>query len=525
MKKIAKYTTIRVGIMLVAGLSFGACKDFLDIKPVDSRVEENFYKTQDDATEALTAVYDVLQWHTGAGGGNFSPDPLMSDVASDDAYAGGGSRSDSPVMIEIDRHKITLNNTLTRTHWANHYTGIYRANLLLSRLGGIDAPESFKNQLAAEAKFLRANFYFELVRAFENIPLILTTQKPSEYCGAQAAPKDTYAQIVKDLNEAIDYLPASTLKGSQGHATKWAAKALLARVFLFYQSVYKQDITAGDKVLNTQSALAHLKDVISSSGHDLLPVFEDVFRKSNEFSIESVWEVSYSDENPWWDWGYIQGGEGNMQPLMQGPRVAGDKNFGSGWSFAPVSQNLVNAFEPNDPRKNATIIFPADLTGDISPGYQHTGYFSKKYTTSNDYAPSGGQYELNWGNNYRAIRFADVLLMAAELDLMAGGGEAQTYYNRVRDRVKMPHKTVSLENIFKERRVELALEGQRYWDLLRMGTAEAAKAINAQSTKAPGYTDDAADYVATFNTASKGFWPIPQSERDMCTSLKQNEGY
>jgi len=518
---------IKITLAVLLSVCSSGCKDFLELNPLDNRVEQNFFKTENDANEALTSVYDALQWHTAAGGGGFSPDPLLSDIASDDSFAGGGSRSDAPDMIAIDQHKISPVNSLIRTYWSNHYTGIFRANLLLQKLPGMSAADDFKKRTAAEAKFLRAFFYFDLVRFYENIPLILAPQTPDEYCTAQASPEQTYNQIATDLEEAIQDLPALTLAANKAHATKWAAKALLARVFLFYHGVYGKDLVAGSKTINSQAVLAHLTDLINTSGHDLLDNYADIFKKASEFSVESVWEISYSNDNPWWDWNYIQGGEGNMQPLQQGPRISADPNYTSGWSFAPVTQSLADAFETGDPRRDATILFEEpELTGSVTEGYQHTGYYSQKYTTVKEYAPALGQYELNWGNNYRCIRFADVLLMAAELDLMAGGTNAQTYYNRVRDRVDMPGKTVSLDNIYQERRVELALEGVRYWDLLRRGLQVSGQAITVQNIRGPHYTGDQADYNITFNTATKGFFPIPQSEVDLCAGvLKKNAGY
>src|SRR5690606_11888260 len=197
MKNITQHS---IKLVLIGALSFGltGCKDFLDLKPLDNRVEQNFFKTESDDNEALTYVYDVLQWHTNAGGGGFSPDPLLSDIASDDSFAGGGSRSDAPEMIHIDQHKISPTNSLIRTYWSNHYNGIYRANLLISKLPGINASDDFKKKVLAEAKFLRAFFYLDLVRFFENIPLILAPQNPSEYCQPQATPKQTFTQIVTD---------------------------------------------------------------------------------------------------------------------------------------------------------------------------------------------------------------------------------------------------------------------------------------------------------------------------------------
>ncbi len=525
MKTIIRNIT---GTALITAVLLGlsSCKNFLELSPLDTRVEQNFYKTESDINEALTSVYDALQWHTNAGGGGFSPSPLLSDIASDDSFAGGGNRSDSPNMISVDQQKILPTNSDLAVHWGNHYTGIYRANLLLKKLPAAAVSDDFKKSVTAQVKFLRAYFYFDLVRFYENVPLLLEPTQASDGCATQATPEAVYNQIATDLEEAIADLPAKTLSQNQGRATKWAAKALLARTFLFYNGVYKKDLQAGAVTVDKQRALSHLTDIINSSGHDLLENYADIFKKASEFSKESVWEISYSDLNPWYDWGYIQGGEGNMQPLMQGPRISNDPNYTTGWSFAPVTQSLADAFEANDPRREATILVEeTDLTGTVTPGYQHTGYFSKKYSTSKEYAPATGTYELNWGNNYRDIRFADVLLMAAELDLGTGAGNAQTYFNRVRDRVDLPEKVVSLDNIYKERRTELALEGQRYWDLLRRGSNVADQAITIQNIRGPHYIGDAVDFNIKFNTAAKGFFPIPQSELDLCTSLHQNTGY
>ncbi|WP_345950204.1 RagB/SusD family nutrient uptake outer membrane protein [Mucilaginibacter sp. PAMB04274] len=522
MKNLNKYTT---SIILAGVLTFTqtGCKKFLDLNPLDNRVEQNFYKTEKDAAEALNSVYDALQWHTNAGGGGFSPDPMMADIASDDAYAGGASRSDSPEMIQIDQQKILTSNSLIRVYWANHYTGIYRANLLLQKLPGITMSDASKAKMAAECKFLRAYFYFDLAKWFGNIPLILSPQNPAEYCTEQAAPSATFNQIAKDLVEAIPVLDKSDLRTSKAHATRWSAQGLLGRVYLFYKGVYNGELQAGSVAVNGSYVLTQLQDLINNSGHDLLGNYADNFTKANEFSKESVWEISYSNDNPWFDWNYIQGGEGNMQPQMEGPRVSGDPVYTTGWSFAPVTQQLYNAYEANDPRRDATILNTAtDLTGTLTTGYQHTGFFSKKYTTTADYRPTSGQTELNWGNNYRSIRFSDVLLMAAELDVVTGGSQAQNYLTRVRARVGLGSKPATLANIYQERRAELALEGIRYWDLLRQGLAVANAAITIQGQRGPGYIGDQVDFNVTFNQSTRGLFPIPQSERDLCPVLKPN---
>ncbi|GAB3203656.1 hypothetical protein ABID22_002081 [Pontibacter aydingkolensis] len=517
--------TARIAFVAALALSTTSCDDFLDLQPKDARVESNFYQTEADAMEALVSIYDVLQWNTVVG---FHPTPMFLDIASDDAFAGGASRTDAPNIIEVDMHNIRVANPEIQGMWKKHFIGIYRANLLLEKIDGVNASQEFKDKVTAEAKFLRAHFYLDLVRMYENVPLVLNTLvNPGEYNQPQASPEEVYNQIAKDLEEAIPNLPESTLRNNQGRVTKWAAKALLARTYLFYNGVYNAQLKAGSTTVDASRALNHLKDIIDKSGHILLANYADNFKKSGEYSLESVWEISYSDKNPWWDWGYIQGGEGNMQPQMQGPRVVSPaiESYERGWSFATATQALYNAFEANDPRRDATILEQAELNGELDKGYQHTGYFSQKYTTSKDYKPGAGQPELNWGNNYRSVRFSDVLLMAAELAVKTSGN-AQQYFDMVRSRVGLTPVPATLDNIYKERRVELALEGHRYWDLLRQGLNVTEQRITVSGSRGPLYVGDQVDFNVTFKPATKGFFPIPQSEIAISNGiLKQNAGY
>lgn len=510
--------------ILVAALAITAvgCDDFLDKQPLDQRVESNFYKTEKDAMEALVAIYDVLQWHTVQG---YHPTDMLMDVASDDAYAGGGSSTDAPNIVEIDRTTTRTNNGEVQGLWRKYYIGIFRANIFLEKIEGIEASEAFKTRTIAEAKFLRAYFYLDLVRLFENVPLVLATLNPTDVV-PQAPVADVYNQLAKDLAEAIPALPAERLK--DGRISKWAAEALLVRAYLFYSGVYGSDLQAGDQTIDRVKALELSEDIITNSGHSLLTNFADNFTKANEFSEESVFEISYSDLRIWYDWGFIQGGEGNIGVQMRGPRVddPGNELYERGWSFCPATQSLVDAFEVTDPRKDATLLNVADLTGTYTTGYQHTGYFNKKYTTTKEYKGEG-QPEHNWGNNYRAIRYADVLLMAAELHALGGNiGAAQPYLDEVRDRVDLTPVTASLDNIYQERRVELALEGHRFWDLLRRGIAVAENTISFSGALPPTYEGDAVDFAITFNITRKGFLPIPQNEIDVVNgALDQNDGY
>ncbi|WP_183906734.1 RagB/SusD family nutrient uptake outer membrane protein [Rufibacter immobilis] len=525
MKNIAIKTS---RFLLMGLLTYGtlSCEDFLDKEPLADLTENNFFKTQAQATEALIGTYDVLQWNTVSG---YHTTPLVLDILSDDSYS-GGQPSSEPSLLEMDRHRVLTTNGEVWGLYKKHYVGISRANALLSNIDAIEAPEDFKKRTKAEAKFLRAHFYLDLVRFYENVPLILEPLAPSEYNQPAATPKEVYNQIAKDLVEAMADLPSSNLRASGGRATRWAAKALLARAYLFYKGVYNQEMQAGDVTVDAQYARQQLEEVITQSGHALLDNYADNFTRANEFSIESVWEISYSDENPWWDWGYIHGGEGNMQPQQQGPRIreATGLNYVAGWSTATPTQELYNAFSNDDPRREATILTEEEVGGrsNLNLGYQHTGYFSKKYTTSVEYLREDGQLELNWGNNYRSIRFSDVLLMAAELSVLTGT-DGQDYLDRVRRRVDLDPVLATLENIRQERRLELALEGIRYWDLLRYGLNDANAAITVNRSSLPAnYVGSLSDFNIQFNTARKGFLPIPQSEIDLSAgTLTQNSGY
>lgn len=512
---------VLVGTVL---LMMAGCDNFLSEQPLDQRVEENFYETKQDAQEALVAIYDVLQWNTVIG---FHSPEMLSDIASDDAYAGGASRNDAPNIIEVDKHNIRTTNGEIHGLWKKYYTGIYRANKYLQQIADITADTAFKSRTIAEAKFLRAYYYFDLVRFFEKVPLITKPlDSPDEYNQPQATPAEVYGQIGKDLTEAISELPESVASNQLGRVTKWAGQALLGRVYLYYKGVYGSDLPAGGQTVDRATAIQMLEGVINDSNHGLMANYEELFTPAGEFSEESVFEIAYSDSRPWWDWGYIQGGEGNIAPQMQGPRVEqpGEEDYQRGWSFSPVTRELVDTFDPTDPRLEATVLFEDEINKGLTIGYQHTANFTQKYTTHKAYTPSDGQLELNWGNNYRAIRFADVLLMAAELQLKAGNKPAaQGYLDRLRNRVSMPTVDATLDNIYRERRLELALEGQRYWDLQRRGQDVAAQYISVPAKTETGYVGDPQDFAVEYKTSKKGLFPIPQSEIDISNGkLEQN---
>ncbi|MFO8128680.1 MAG: RagB/SusD family nutrient uptake outer membrane protein, partial [Bacteroidales bacterium] len=496
-------------------------KDFLDRQPLDQEVSSNFYQTEEDAMMALVAVYDVLGYQS-MPDISWAPFVVVSDILSDDSYAGGADANDGMNENELNTYNIPPGNLLVHAIWTKNYFGIYRANLLLEKIGDIDASEEFKNRVIAECKFLRAYFYFEQIRFFENIPLLTETIKgPSEYEQEQNPPAEVYNQIAKDLVDAINQLPEVIPPNEAGRVSKWAAEALLARVYLFYNGVYNNDLEAGEIIVDRAKALEYLEDLILNSGHDLFEDYRKNFKLAGEFGIESVFEISYGDTPQWWDWNYVIGGEGNLAAQMQGPRVTNSENWNRGWSFGTVSQKLVNDLE-GDPRLYYTVLFQDSLDGVLTKGYQHTGYYSKKYSSDAEHWGAGGQFELNRTCNHRVIRFSDVLLMAAEL----GSANAQEYLDRVRSRVELASVPATIENILRERRLELSLEGIRYFDVIRQGMQVASEELTVVGLKGPDYIGPQVIFDHTFNTATKGFLPIPQTEIDLSGGLfQQNQGY
>lgn len=519
-------------ILVVVGLGLASCsEDFLDREPLTQRVETNFYQTEQDAFEALVAVYDVLQWQTGGG---YHPYDLIGNILSDDAYSGGSGPGDRPGLGRMAKYETYESDEEPLGLWKDRYSGIYRANLLLDRIEGIEFDDStLKTQYIAEARFLRGYYYYELVQLFGNVPLILKPLEAGEYDQPQAAPADVYNQIASDLWFAYNNLENSYGTEYTGRVTNWAAGAMLARVYMYHDGYGKgvlnitSDLTADDKVLTETDIETILEAIITESGHGLADTYADLFGTSNENNIESIFEIQHTDKADWGDWGWANGTEGNWAVIMSGFRGIDDPVYESGWSFQPATQNLINQFDAGDTRYSVAIL-DAEVEGlKYKPQdcYQHTGYAFKKVHPVKADKPATNS-DLNWPNNRMVIRFADVLLMAAELNLDNDLGKAQGYYEQVQKRAfgdayvspSLSNDETGLDLIYKERRVEFAGEGLRYWDLLRRGLDYTSAQINSISGSAP--------YDVTFNAATKGLLPIPQSEINVSNnSLVQNDGY
>lgn len=501
MKKTIKTTLQSLGaLVLVAAISIGCSRDFLTTTPVGRDLEINYYQTEEQAFEALVSVYDVLQWNDQFG---FTMHRFLMNVASDDTHAGGSDASDQPSWVATDDFSWTPTLGPQAGFWTKNYKGIYRANLFLEKIVDIDdASATFKTRTIAEARALRAKFYFDLIRSFGNIPLIQSTLDPSEYYTVvQEGPSVVYPFIIADLEAAIPDLPVSVPGNEIGRLTKGAAQALLARIYLFM-----------DDDANMAKVATLCEEVINSGEYSLEPNYGDIFTKAGEWGSGSVFEITYS-ENSTSDWGRFGSGhsEGNVGVQFCGMRDYNGPDYSPGWGFCPIEDGLEQAMSA-DPRYQYTIIDADNLAGaEYSPGYQNTGFFMKKYAPLSSQFPPDGEPALNWGNNVREIRYADVLLMAAEGLVRSGGSEgtARGYMNQVRLRVGLQPlgSTGSqlLDAIYNERRMEFATEGHRYYDLIRTGQA---------ATTLTGWTDN------------KRYLPIPQTEIDAAQgALTQNPGY
>jgi hypothetical protein len=460
----------KIFLMLISlGLFLGSCtKEFLEVEPKGTALEENYYQNAEEAYNGLVAAYDPLGTECGSTYSN-KLGPLNS--ASDDCYAGGASSSDVPAWQAWNNYTVDPSVGIQADFWSRNFTGVYRANILLSKLDGIPMDEALKARYIAESKFLRAYFYFDLVRLFKNVPLFTSLVSPADIFNVtQAKPEDVWAQIEKDLKEAIPDLPASVPVEENGRVTKLAATALLGKVILF-QNNESRMLEAADL----------FEQVNTSPNYELLPDFGQVFRADNEFNKESIFEIVHTAKalHGWGSWPNF---EGNVYTQMCGPRAYVGPTYVAGWGFNPITPELV-ALLKNDPRYVYTVsdIDSLKVAGIASyeKGYQNTGYFVQKFAPLQEfYSTIGGDPVLNYPNNVIEIRLADTYLMEAEALVRGGGNEAkaQFYLDKVRARVGLPSVPATLENIYKERRLELATEGHRWFDLVRTGQAGTALA-------------------------------------------------
>lgn len=486
-------------ILYITLLSFAiaGCSDFLSVNPQSELTQEAFPTTQSDALQSTNAVYSTLRnWHYHSGGF-----PIL-DIMSDDAHKGSNPDDAANTVGPYDDFTHSTTQDGLDRWWNTLYQGIRRANIVIEKVPPIEMNESLKNRYVAEARFLRGLYYFDLVRAFGGVPLVTTAEPDLKM--ERASEEDTYQLIEEDLLFAIDNLPLKSEYSAEdlGRATQGAAQALLARMYLF----------RGDFENAEDYALA----VINSNEYDLEDVYEHANSQEGEHGVESVFEI-----------GAVANAaqSGNQYANTQGVRGTPNR----GWGFNRPSIDLREAFETNDPRQDATII----ELGEVLDGVEIIGDGPTPDETTDGQGNvieiesynqkvwiPGTSTNTQFGHNRRLIRFADVLLMAAEaLNENDKPGQALIHLNRVRERARegdpsiLPditetNKDALRDIILHERRVELALEGHRFWDLVRTGRADDLLGPEG------------------FISGKHEVLPIPQSEIDLSQgSLTQNENW
>ena len=512
-------------LTMVLGAMFVSCNSFIDdLEPI-AQDSDSYFNSEEDYDKALIGAYDMLQ--------STYLNILSIVGASDDIVLGGDPFTyDQPTLQRIDKmgHTPADNNQL-RDIWRFMYAAMGRANYILEFKDKTDFDG--KDEVIAQAYFLRAYFAFELAKFFGDIPLsveerdgVLRIKNKRIRIGEQydvnrvGSIDQVYALIEEDLKEAIALgLPTFTTDVSLKYKiTETAAQALLGKVYLYHGTFDNSKFSA---------ALTQLNSVINSGFYSLPTT--NVFLKSGENGPGSVFEVQYTSVEGA-GWGCIQCSEGNYLPQNNAPRDYTGPEYKSGWGFSLPTQQLYDAYADGDQRRDITILEPA-LTA-YSLSRENTGYFSKKYlpTQENEDTRTGSD-PLNYDNNYRSIRYSDVLLMAAEAAAQSGGANSISYLNQVRNRAfgnnshDYPYNGESdlVAAIANERRIEFAGEGHRFFDLVRTGKAKIA--FDSYNSTRPNPTSET---KINFTENKNEVFPIPLVELELANAVGtwgQNQGY
>ena len=475
-------------------ITIGSCENFLDVQPRYVQDAENYFNQPSDYEMALTAAYDLLQ--------TSYLTQWIGEIASGNAIAGGESVTDTEGLHQIEGMTHNAVNNELRSIFRWNYAGIARVNYMMEFQNKIDFQG--KNGILGQARFLRAYYYFELTKYFGDVPLVIDERLGADQVTKlDRSPRSlVYAQIESDLRFASSTLPWSNPE--KGRVDKGAALALLGKVQL-YQGKHAEAVISLDSVINF-------------GGYALVADYDTLWFAANENNSETVFDIEYSG---------LEGGgygcmvclEGNAAAGFNGIRQYVGPFYSDGNSYNLPTQDLYDAFDSTDIRRDATILdldaFIAAQPNASSISYAiggggHTGFYNNKYIKRQ--AELGlPDNDLTSPLNYKVIRYADVLLMAAEANVQEGNdGQALSYVNSVRARVNMPARvsggSALLADIFTERRLELSGEGLHFWDLLRSGQA-------AQS-------------ITNFQVGKHEIFPIPQVEIDLAGGIwSQNSGY
>ena len=508
-------------------LGFSSCDWVSEPTPGVTQLSDYFVSGQ-ACIYNVNANYVPLAWEFN---NTYYSEWFIGDVMSDDALKGGQNISDMSAAYELENFKSNADNEIAEEFFKAQYEGIARCNSSLTYIPTVacdsDMNESLKQRLLGECYFLRAYYYFRLVRTYGGVPLTLAIENSDEHWNrARSSAETIYAQIISDLENAESRLwnKSETGGADMGRATKGAAQAMLVKVYM-YMHDYAKAKEWGDKFLTDQAAQ-----------YSLTPVFADNFTLAGENNEESIFEIQYANEATS---DYNPGNGATRGTFTQVLTRSRSTNMGDeGWGFNKPTHNLYDEYEPTDPRRDATIILlDADHLGDQDT-YLGTSYLNRK---SGLYNAEGTGYTYKNTHNTRGVlnnkqfRLADLYLLYAEACMETGdAGTATTYLNKVRARVGLPSypgysfkvngeeltSPTLQEALRHERRMELAMEGHRWFDLCRWGVAYEVMTAYMELE-----SPEAKAEMQPFKKGVHELLPIPNKQRQLNSLLDQNPGY
>lgn len=574
-----KFKLYMLGLGL-ASMGLASCTaGFLDVESKTESTTDNFYRTESDAWRALIGCYDGWQCTSSSAGCAFY---FASEVMADECFAGMGNTDarNYQVLDRFDVNQSPSDMNILETEWTNYYAAVYRCNELLAHESQIAwSSEETKGTYLGECRAIRALCYFDMVRMWGNIPLFA---EPVNENRPQSDPDEVYNVIFSDLLYAVNNIPVSAYPKSaaasnDGHITKYAASALLARVYLFYTGYYgKEPQVEGVTKSTVLQGLEDFIAVAESEGYGLVDEFKNLwpaasttwalnkstgdYEQTSTYAGDGNKEVVLAQKFNYTQ-DYNGNNDGNRWLVNMGLRnYLGHAPYGRGWGGCTVNPKMWTSYGTGDERREASIINlvsegisdEADFETSYKDQREYTGYTVKKYTPMSKWMKdeasgawslvdeiSGfgeGDFQISQYQNFIVMRYADVLLMAAEL----GSPNAQEYLNKVRQRAYTSEDedgsltlssnyrevTATKDNIMNERMLEFAFEGQRYWDLLRQGVEYAASQIATNTSVTSGGNPDNVTIKESDIVKKQGLSQIPNNQITLSNGvLKQNEGW
>jgi len=553
-----KYNILVAGAFCLS-LAMSSCTDsFLDVSSKTESTTGTSYKNESDAYRALIGCYDGWRQTSSAMGVSFY---IGAETMSYECFGATGN-ADGHGYQAIDRFDISQSPAdlnLYETDWKNYYAAVYRCNELITREEQIEWKEtnSKRGTYMGECRTIRALLYFDMIRLWGNIPLF---DEPVNENRPQVDPSEVFALIFADLKYAMENIPADAYpkansSSNDGHITKYAAEALFARAYLYYTGYYGTEHAGATKA----EALAAVEDVISSEEYSLVSEFKNLWPAASagvadigdmetlygtyagDGNSETILAMKFTSSQD-----YNGNNDGNRWQVMVGMRSLNAAPYGKGWGGLTVNPAFVSEFKNGDTRRAASVIdlnsegitSSADFASSYKDQREYTGYTVKKYSplcfadgTSASKEDGSGDFQTANHQDYVFIRYADVLLMAAEL----GSSNAQAYFDEVRKRAYTTDGTLSpsysalsvtKDNIMQERRLEFAFESINYWDLLRQGVDYAANKLALEASVYSGGNADVVKITADRVRTTKGLSQIPYNQITLANgTLTQNAGW